>query len=203
MIDKTIPYYNILMVYRGGCGDSVHLPQGYALRAYQPGDEAAWARMEYAVGDFESESAALAYFTQHFLCDRAALGQRMTLAIDPEGRVVGSCFAWRNEKAEKPFSVLHWLVVDPAHQGKGLARALCVRTLEIFESLGESPVYLHTQPWSYKAVRLYDSVGFRMMKGKTPFACENQYRQAMTALKPLLTQDTLGRLETFSEESVE
>lgn len=202
MIDKSIPYYNILMAYRGGCTESVRLAEGYALRAYQPGDEAAWARMEHAVGDFESESAALAYFAQQFLGDKTMLERRMSLAIDPQGAVVGSCFAWRNENAEKPFSFLHWLVVDPAHQGKGLGRALCVRTLEFFESMGELPVYLHTQPWSYKAVCLYDSVGFRMLKGKTPFACENQYQQAMTALKPLLTQDVFSRLEKSAEESM-
>lgn len=203
MIDRTIPYYNILMAYRGGCVESVRLPEDVALRMYQPGDEHAWARMECAVGDFESESAALKYFSERFLSDRAALAQRMTLAVDSTGTVVGSCLAWRNTDAKEPFSLLHWLVVDPACQGKGIGRALCVRTLEVFRELGESPIYLHTQPWSHKAVRLYNSVGFRMMKGKTPFACENQYEQAMAALKPLLAQDVFSRLEASAEESME
>jgi len=208
MIDKTIPYYNIIMAREGTAAGDVRLPPGISLRRYRPGDEQAWARMECAVGDFGSEQDALAYFSRSFLPDREALENRMTLAVDAGGCVVGSCMAWRETAGERPYSVLHWLVVDPAYQGRGIGRALCMETMNIFAALGESPVYLHTQPWSYKAVRLYDSVGFCMIRGKTPLRCENQFEQAMRTLETLLAQADCRRLrlravDTIMEEPME
>ena len=96
MIDKTIPYYNIVMVRTGAIAAKPCLPEGISMRRYLPGDECAWARMECAVGDFDSEDKALAYFQQRFLPEKEALAQRMTLAVDDAGKGVGSCMAWHN-----------------------------------------------------------------------------------------------------------
>ena len=202
MIDKTIPYYNIVMVCTDVVTGAPRLADGISLRRYLPGDEYAWARMECAVGDFNSEEEALGYFEQRYLHDKEELARRMTLAIDADGRAVGSCMAWYNDDAQNPCAVFHWLVVDPAYQGRGIARALCTETLNLFAKLNESPVYLHTQPWSYKAVRLYDSVGFKMVKGKTPLRCENQYEQAMATLDMLLTQEECSRLRRNAVDTV-
>ena len=200
MLDKTIPYFSIIMKGESRQCDKGRVPAGYRLRAYLPGDECAWARMEHAVGDFDSEENALEYFRKNFLGEPGMLERRMTVALSPEDEVVGACMAWREERDTQPVSFLHWLVVDPAHQGKGLGRMLAEKTLDVFTALGETTVYLHTQPWSWKAILLYDSLGFRMQKSDTYFRSDNQYHQAMDALERVLPREALRRLEEHSEE---
>jgi len=200
MLDRTIPYYNIIMKGDSRVGADVRLPQGYTLRAYRAGDEADWARMECAVGDFPAREAAAAYFAANFGGAQAALAKRMAIAIAPDGTAAGACMAWRETRGEETASFVHWLVVDPAHQGRGLGRALCAKTLQTFRLLGEYEVYLHTQPWSYKAVMLYDSFGFRMLRRGTFLGKENEYAPAMETLAGVLPPQALCRLKAHAQE---
>ena len=66
MIDRTIPYYNIIMRCDRILPMEIKLPEGYRIRTYQPGDENAWADMECAIGEFTSLEAAIKLFTQGF-----------------------------------------------------------------------------------------------------------------------------------------
>ena len=93
---------------------------------------------------------------------------------------------------------LHWLVVAPAFQGRGLGKALCQRTMELFQSLGELPVYVHTQPWSHKAIVLYIRQGFRLQTRDTFSHYENQYPLAMQTLKGVLPPERYRLLEEHS-----
>lgn len=200
MLDRTIPYYNIIMKGDSRKAADICPPQGYALRAYCAGDELAWARMEWAVGDFPTRDAAIAYFAENFGGAQEALARRMTVALAPDGAVVGACMAWREKRGEETASFVHWLVVDPAHQGRGLGRALCAKTLQIFRSLGEYEVYLHTQPWSYMAIMLYDSLGFYMRRRGTFLGKKNEYAQAMDTLAGVLPPQAICRLREHTQE---
>ncbi|MBP3656194.1 MAG: GNAT family N-acetyltransferase [Clostridia bacterium] len=197
--DRTIPFVNVIM--KGDCtgASEIRLPQGYALRGYWQGDERAWARMEHLIGDFDSEPEALEYFERTYLADPGAFAGRMTVAAAPSDEVVGACIAWRDVRGKGSVASLHWLIVDPAHQGQGIGRALAVRTMQIFEQLGERPVYIHTQPWSDKAILLYDSLGFCMQRTDTFAAYENQYARAIEVLRGVLPQEDWLRLQAHSE----
>ena len=43
MIDRTIPFHNIIMRCDRILPMEIKLPEGYSIRTYQPGDENAWA----------------------------------------------------------------------------------------------------------------------------------------------------------------
>ena len=62
------------------------------------------------------------------------------------------------------------------------------------------PVYIHTQPWSWKAILLYASLGFRLQKTDTFSHYENEYDQAMTELEKILTAEQFALLKQSSEE---
>ena len=68
-------------------------------------------------------------------------------------------------------------------------RALAARTMEIFAQKGETPVYLHTQPWSWKAILLYMQLGFRLQRSDAFAAYENQTEQALRTLQAVLTPE--------------
>ncbi len=195
-MDRTIPFYNILMRADTFCPDIVkkrcsQMPDHIILRPYEIGDDAAWARLHTETGDFPSEEEGIAYFRHTYAGDAAYLKERAIFAMDRySGAVAGACIAWRDPakaeiRAQAPAATaasLHWLVTAPAYRRLGIGGALCARVLQIYQDAGEYPVYLHTQPWSYPAVLLYASMGFCLCREDTFGDYDNQYADACRIL---------------------
>lgn len=200
VLDRSIPFFNVLMRCDAFDGAEPALPDGYRFAAYQPGYEKDWARMEKAVGDFDTEREAETYFLDTYGKAPDELRRRCAMVAEASGRIVGSCIAWRDPRGDADVASLHWLVVDPQAQGRGLGRALAVRTMQIFAENGELPVYIHTQPWSWKAILLYDSIGFRLQKTDTFSHYENQYSRVMETLRTVLREDQYERLAARAME---
>ncbi len=186
MPDRTIPYYNLIMRCDRITGQRVPLPDGYKFIRYQNGLESAWAGLETEIGDFPSEAEAEAYFSRTYLSNPELLREKALFIADKTGQVTGSCIAWHDQRFDKSVSSLHWLIVKEVHQGRGLGRALCCETMTLFDSF---PVYIHTQPWSWKAILLYISLGFRLQKTDTFAGYENQYEAGIEVLRSVLTDE--------------
>ncbi|MBE5810954.1 MAG: bifunctional phosphoribosyl-AMP cyclohydrolase/phosphoribosyl-ATP diphosphatase HisIE [Clostridiales bacterium] len=198
MLDRTIPFYNIIMRCDRILPMEVKLPEGYAIRTYQPGDENAWAALMYAVGEQTSLVDAKAEFIQRYLADET-LTDRIFFAVDAEGAVAGTAIAWEQDPRGIGTRALHWVAVHPAHQRKGLGKALCQTALRLFRREDNAlPVYLHTQPWSWKAILLYISLGFQLQPQDTFYGYENQYVQAMKTLKAIVTPEQYAKMEANS-----
>lgn len=71
--------------------------------------------------------------------------------------------------------------------------------MNLFAAQGRTPVYLHTQPWSWKAIFLYLSLGFRLQRTDTFAAFNNEYSQAMAALRPVIGEAGMRRLEATAD----
>ena len=196
MLDRRIPFYNTILKCTRYEQAPILLPKGYFFDFYQPGYEKAWAQLEVEAGDFETEEEAECYFQDHYMSNIAELKKRGVFLLAPDGSVVGSCIAWQDLRQDKMVSSLHWLIVSEKHQGKGLGKALCRKTMEAFEEL---PVYIHTQPWSWKAIMLYVSLGFKLQQRDTFSKYVNQYAEAMAALKQILTAEQYEVLERSSD----
>jgi len=91
------------------------------------------------------------YLRSRWRADRAA-----ALVAEADGRVVGSNFAtrWGSVGYFGP------LTVHPALWGRGIARRLLVRTMEIMDGWGLSHVGLFTFGHSPKHIALYQAFGF-------------------------------------------
>lgn len=199
MLDRTIPYHNMILRCDALQHRRVILPAGYRLGCYQPGMEKAWAQLECGIGDFISDEDAERYFLSRYA--QADKPENILFLIDPKQQVVGSCIAWTDLRLGKAVASLHWLVVAEAYQGRGLGRALCCAALNRFYEEGRQPVYIHTQPWSYPAVFLYLSLGFRLQKKDTFAAYQNEYIQAMQALRNILPDEEYQALVRASCEA--
>lgn len=198
MIDRTIPYYNIIMRCDRVLPMEIKLPEGYTIRTYQPGDEDTWATLMCSVGEQTSLDDAKAEFVQRYLAD-ASLTDRIFFAVDAEGTVVGTAIAWEHDPRGIGTRALHWVAVHPEHQRKGLGKALCQTCLRLFRRESNAlPVYLHTQPWSWKAILLYISLGFNLQPKDSFYAYENQYTQAMETLKTIVTAEQYAKMEANS-----
>ena len=199
MPDRTILFYNTIMK----CSDYEYkepeLPDGFSIAGYQPGYEKEWARLEYAIEDFGSLEEAERYFVDTYLKDTNEY-KNILFALNEKNEVVGSCIAWQDERKKNKVSSLHWLVVDERYQGQGIGRALCTAVMNIYKEREALPIYIHTQPWSWKAILLYISLGFKLQKTDEFSHYINEYEKAMAALSKVVTEKQYELMIDSSEE---
>ncbi len=199
MLDRTIPFCNTIMKCSDYSPGHAELPDGFSIVSYQRGYEKEWAKLEYDIGDFDSSEAAEKYFTETYL-QNSELFPNILFLLNREQEIAGSCIAWQDMRGENSVSSLHWLVVQERYQGIGLGRALGTAVMNIFAEQEALPVYIHTQPWSWKAILLYLSLGFRLQKTDTFAHYENEYGKAMAELGKIVSEEQYEMLLRSSEE---
>ena len=199
MLDRTISFCNTILKCTNYINTEVELPAGLEIVSYHSGYEKDWARLECAIGDFDSTMEAEQYFVKTYLQEPEMLPD-ILFALDSNNAVVGSCIAWQDKRGTDTVSSLHWLVVDEQYQRIGLGRALSVSVMNIYAGQGAFPVYIHTQPWSWKAILLYLSLGFKLQKTDTFSNYVNEYEKALSELGRVLTEEQFAILQNSSEE---
>jgi ribosomal protein S18 acetylase RimI-like enzyme len=87
------------------------------------------------------------------------------LVADDGGEVIGYAYAavegYDYMALRGPAGVLHDVIVDPGHRGRGVGRLLFEAALEFFRSRGVPRVVLSTAEQNEAAQRLFASTGFR------------------------------------------
>ena len=173
MLDKSLPYCPLAMTKTDTKNYPRHaLPEGYTFRFYRAGDEKDWAAIECSVGQFDSEEAALRMFRAEFIANqRLKLEERMLFVIDPEGKAIATAALWDGFFLGEIKPRFHWVAVTDACTGKGIAKAMLCRILELYNELGyEGFLYLHTSTHSYQAIGIYKKLGFLPYVGeRSPF----------------------------------
>ncbi|WP_165003825.1 MULTISPECIES: GNAT family N-acetyltransferase [unclassified Enterococcus] len=184
MLDKTVPYAELWMTRPLEAPvPPIPLADGFHFEYYDSGAEADWAAIETAVGEFEDEKKALAYFQQNFAPYPEELKKRMLFVVTEKGDRIATCTAWQKKRKDGSFPVFHWLAVMPDYQGKGLAKALTAATIRNFQQIAHAgPIYLHTQTWSHPAISLYEKLGFTSIDKNFDGSSNPEYEKAMHIL---------------------
>lgn len=213
MLDKSIPYKNIIMRLphaRLRSLDTPVLPDGFSFRFFQAGDEIHWARIEASVLEFPDEKAAVSYFTRDYLPSIDDLRNRCIFVVNPDQRPVATAMAWYATSQLGYQATLHWVSVTPACQGLGLGKAVVQKALSVFTVTDpDEDIWLHTQTWSHIAVRLYHQLGFNILKSDQTAVetnssdgvkvSPNDYTEAIKVLKAVLEPDLLADLIRTAE----
>jgi ribosomal protein S18 acetylase RimI-like enzyme len=100
-----------------------------------------------------------------FLGTQLASPEALLLVAEQDGQVVGYAYAgieghdWMSLRG--PAGVLHDLLVDPDHRGKGVGAMLLQAMLTRLQARGASQVVLSTAERNEAAQRLFARAGFR------------------------------------------
>ena len=137
-------------------------PEGFTIRALQPGEEEEWIRMKNeAFGEEGGKPWTIdnfhATFTREPCCDykRIFVGLKGDL-------MVATASAWEAHYGGKSVGLIHWVGTDPKYRGHGLGYAISLRALKELVARGYADAYLNTALWREPAVRLYKRLGFRI-----------------------------------------
>jgi ribosomal protein S18 acetylase RimI-like enzyme len=89
----------------------------------------------------------------------------LVIVAEHEGRVIGYTFAamegYDYKSLRGPAGLLHDLLVDPDHRGRGVGRRLLDETLSMLQARGASQIVLATAERNESAQRLFTRAGFR------------------------------------------
>ena len=191
MLDKSLVYKDIVMCLPFEELKTLKvpvLPDGYSYKMFEPEDKVAWANLEVLVGEFDCFEDASAYFAKTFLAHEELLADRVCFIVNPEGEIVATTSAWFKTNGDIRFPLIHWVSTSPKEQGKvlfALSRFLVVEPDADF-------IFLHTHTWAYKAVCMYQKMGFRITKkalpnSRTDFSC-------LDVLKDVLPNSIIAQL---------
>lgn len=189
-----IPDGNLFMACRSPNREAFSaLPAGYALRPLRREELPLW--MDLHFDDPETAREYRPYMTRYFeevYAPREALFfQSCRLLCAPDGEIAGSCFIWR---AYGRVNTVHWFKVKREYEGHGLGRALLSAVLAPLR--GEDyPVCLHTQPGSYRAIKLYSDFGFRLLTDPVIGSRQNDLETSLPILREVMPQEFFARLQ--------
>ncbi len=174
MLDKTLPYTPLIMTKTDTESYPRYaLPEGYSFVFYKAGDERKWAELWCALGQFETVEAGIRLFQKEFLEGYAIRPEdRMLFVLDSEGKAVATAALWTGDFLGEEYQRVHWVAVSDACAGKGIAKALLSRVIELYNALGyKNFLFLRTGTWNYPAIGIYKKFGFSPYLGeRSPFA---------------------------------
>lgn len=191
MLDKSIPYYNVLMKRQKGSPFKEQLPPtGFSFTKYSDGDDLHWAEIETSVGEFKDVQDGLRYFQDHYLPAKDEVLSRVVFLRNGAGEKIGTLSSWWNYTDDSRNSSLHWVAIKPEFQGKGLGRPLINYGIKTqIELDGDCDIYIHTQTWSHRAIALYLKEGFHIIEKETFGGYKNDFEAALPFL-----QEKIGKI---------
>ncbi len=138
----------------------------FILRAVQPGDNAALARIIRQVFyEFDAPRTGTVFAdpdTDHLFELFQKKGAVLWVA-ELDERVMGCCGIYPTAELEPGTVELVKFYLDAAARGKGIGRALMEKSLAAARALGYRRCYLESLSHFSKAVHLYEQQGFRVL----------------------------------------
>ena len=198
MLEKDIPDLNIFMMCEKLNNNALsHLPVGYHIRTCRKNELDIWKEFPF---DNEEDKKEYYQFMSNYFNDvysnkdEEFFNRCLFLCEDKTDKPIATCFIW---KSYDKINTVHWFKTLKEYEGRGLGRAL-LSYIMISLKDEDYPIYLHTQPASYRAIGLYSSFGFKIVTNKIIGHRENHYEESLPILKQFMREDTFEKLE-FTE----
>ena len=168
------------------------LPDGYSFRLCMRDELEIWKRV---VAEEQHVGYVSEYYEKVYKEREDEFFRRCLFVCDTEGKPVASTFIWRSYGA---INTVGWFRVLPEYEGKGIGRAILSEALRNTEF----PVYLHTQPTSARAIKLYAGFGFKLVTDPVVGFRNNDLKVSWTYLKKVLPAADFANLR-FTEANKE
>lgn len=172
------------------------LPEGYYTRLIHKHELEFW--MDFQFDDPQTASEYRGFMTDFFekvySAQKELFYSQCRFVCDSDDFPAGTAFMW---KAYGKITTVHWFKVRNSEQGKGIGRALLSILMQ--ELSGKDyPVYLHTHPESFRAVKLYSDFGFQLIRNPVIGDRSNDLVEGLKYLREHMLPEAYEKLE-FTE----
>ena len=162
------------------------LPAGFFLRNCRPDEFGIWKAMPFETAEQakEYDGYMTGFFETTYGGKEDVFFAKTLFVCDANDKPVATCLLW---KAYDEFNTIHWFKVLKEYEGQGIGRALLSI---IMRNLAEKdyPVYLHTQPGSFRAIKLYSDFGFALLAGEKFGSRKNDLDECLPVLKEFMPE---------------
>jgi GNAT superfamily N-acetyltransferase len=201
---EALPDKNLFMMCKALRKEALSdLPTGYSVRSCRPEELPIWKSMPFddALTAAEYEGFMEQYFQTTYGGKEDVFFANTLFVCDAKDHPIATGLVWR---AYDAFMTLHWFKVVKAYEGRGIGRALLSILMRNVKE-ADYPVYLHTQPESYRAIKLYSDFGFSLLTGSTFGSRQNDLEECLPILKNCMPEQAFQQLriveppESFGE----
>ena len=170
------------------------MPEGYELRLCQPEQLEEWMALHFDdEATFQAHREEMQRFFDQVYLPRQELFFERCLMLFRGDTFFWSCFLW---PAYGNINTVHWFKIKKEAEGQGLGRSLLSAVLRDLRPEG-CPVFLHTQPGSFRAIKLYTDFGFQLLTDPIIGVRPNHLTESLPFLKEIMPARDFERL-TFA-----
>ena len=161
------------------------LPEGYTVRLCKRDEFNTWM---HVVAEEQYVNYVADYFQKVYAPYEDEFFNRCLFVCNSDDVPVASCFIWRSYRT---VNTVGWFRVLPQYEGKGLGRALLTATLKD----AAYPIFLHTQPTSARAIKLYSDFGFALITSEMPGSRKNDLSESLLILQKVMPVEDYAKLQ--------
>jgi len=196
-LENGIPEKNLFMMCKALNSNAIsELSDEYHVRTCRRDELDIWKEMPF--DDVKSAKEYNRFMTEYFNdvygSKEDLFFQKCLFVCDKNDTPIGTCFAW---KAYEKISTIHWFKVRKNYEGSGIGRALLSIVMRSIKE-NDYPVFLHTQPSSFRAIKLYSDFGFAFLTDPIIGYRKNDLEECLTILKEHMPQKDFEKLQ-FAE----
>lgn len=194
MKEEEIPDKNIFMICAAlNRGALSELPAGYMVRNCRPDELDIWKAMPFDEAGLTEEYDRFMtdFFNTTYGGKEEMFFAKTLFVCDAHDKPVATCLLW---KAYDEFNTIHWFKVLTEYEGRGLGRALLSIIMRDLKR-SDYPVYLHTQPGSFRAIKLYSDFGFSLLSGEKFGSRKNDLDECLPILKEFMPEKYFQNLK--------
>lgn len=197
MKEEEIPDINIFMMCEVLNRNSLsELPANYFIRSCRHDELDIWKTMPFDDADLAKkyEEFMTGYFATTYGGKEELFFAKTLFVCDRQDKPVATCLSWN---AYDEFNTIQWFKVLKGYEGQGIGRALLSI---IMQKLGrrDYPVYLHTQPSSFRAIKLYSDFGFSLLSGDRFGIRKNNLDQCLPILEKFMPKEYFHKLRIIA-----
>ena len=168
------------------------LPAGYTVRTCSVEELPIWKAMPFDTPEeaIEYEPFMTDFFETTYGGQEDLFFANTLFVCNPANEPIATCLLW---KAYKEFNTIHWLKVIKGYEGLGIGRALLSLLLKDVPK-ADYPIYLHTQPGSYRAIKLYADFGFHLLSDAYVGSRVNDLEECLPILEQYMPKEAFQQL---------
>ena len=133
------------------------VPEGYAIRNYRPNEGHIWTRILKAGEPYMEIDDGL--FNREFERHLSVLEDRSFYLTTDTDEEIGTITAWWQDIDGKVWGQIHWVVIHPDYQGRGLSKPMMTVAMERLKQSHER-CFLGTSTGRMAAIKVYLDFGF-------------------------------------------